>query len=94
MKTKKDVIAELANMTGMSKTDASEFLNAFIKIIYKSLLDGELVKLTGFGKFFVSENKKKFARNPLTGAQVPIKNKYLPKFKAGANFRKILNFQR
>jgi DNA-binding protein HU-beta len=49
---------------------------------------GNEVKLTGFGKFSVSQRAAREGRNPQTGATLQIPAKTVPKFGAGAELRR------
>lgn len=78
--TKKELMYNMAVEAGLSATDATRALNAFIKIVGKTLRKGEPVSIMGFGTFFVSDSttmqKKKVA---LVNA-IPEKEK-IPRFK-------------
>ncbi len=67
----------------MPKTKAEEVINFIIDEITKSLIKGEEVVLTGFGKFVVNKKPAREGRNPKTGETVHIAAKTVPKFRAG-----------
>ncbi len=81
--TKQDLVEVLAKKCGVSKSQAGECLNVTLDEIAKTLVKGQDVVLTGFGKFSVSKRKARTGRNPQTGKEIKIPAAKVPKFKAG-----------
>ncbi len=81
--TKQDLAEKLADKEGMPKTKAEETINFIIDEITKTLVKGDEVVITGFGKFVVSKKPQRQGRNPKTGETVTIPAKTVPKFRAG-----------
>ena len=54
---------------------------------------GDRVELRGFGAFSVKNRPARVGRNPRTGEQVDVGEKYVPQFKAGKEIRERLNRQ-
>ena len=52
---------------------------------------GDRVELRGFGAFSVKNRPARVGRNPRTGEQVDVGEKYVPQFKAGKEIRERLN---
>ena len=50
---KKQLITEIAQVSGVSLKDAEKMLNTTFDIIIGEMIAGNEVKLTGFGKFYV-----------------------------------------
>ena len=50
---KKQLITEIAQVSGVSLKDAEKMLNTTFDIIVGEMIAGNEVKLTGFGKFYV-----------------------------------------
>lgn len=80
---KTDIVAEVAQKTGMSKKDAEKALNAFIETVSEALQNGDKVQLVGFGSFEVRDRAPKEGINPQTGAKIMIPASKHPVFKAG-----------
>lgn len=78
--TKKELMYNMAVEAGLSTTDASKALNAFIKIIGKTLRKGEPVSIMGFGIFFVSDSTTMQKKKVDTENAVVEKEK-IPRFK-------------
>jgi integration host factor subunit alpha len=70
--TKKDLIYDIHDKTGLDKEIASEGLETFFEIIKSNLSKGEAVSFSGFGKFSVKEKRARRGRNPKTGAELII----------------------
>ena len=51
------------------------------------LAGGGRIEIRGFGSFSLRYRRARIARNPTTGAPVPVGAKYLPHFKAGKQLR-------
>jgi len=80
----------MAELAGLSKTDAGKALNAFIESVGKSLKSGHEVRLVGFGTFSVTHRKAREGRNPRTGETIKIAASKAPKFQAGAVLKKTI----
>lgn len=80
---KAELIAKMADDSGVTKTQANAALDSFVEAVTKTLKGGGKVTLVGFGTFSVSKRAARNGRNPQTGAVIKIKAKKVPKFKAG-----------
>src|SRR3546814_18954995 len=80
---KQDLIATVADSSGLTKGDASKAVEAVFDAITTSLKKGGEVRLVGFGTFSVSKRKASTGRNPRTGETMTIAASNQPKFKAG-----------
>lgn len=87
MANKNDLVAVVANDTGLSKTDAAKAVDAVFAAITDALKKGDEVRLVGFGTFAVSERAKSEGRNPRTGEKIEIPASKQPKFKAGKGLK-------
>jgi DNA-binding protein HU-beta len=80
---KNELIEELSDKTGFTKSDTQKFLNAYIESIQKALRNGNEVQLVGFGTFKVTDRKARTGRNPQTGKELQIPAKKVPSFRPG-----------
>jgi DNA-binding protein HU-beta len=80
---KAELIAKIADDTGITKTQANDTLDSFVEAVTKTLKNGGKVTLVGFGTFMVSERKARNGRNPQTGEVIKIKKRRVARFKAG-----------
>ncbi len=88
---KNDLIATVAERTGLSKTGAGEAVEATFDAIAKALKAGDEVKIIGFGNFTVSKRAASTGRNPRTGETIQIAASKSPKFKAGKGLKDAVN---
>lgn len=88
---KNDLVAKVADKSGLSKKDSEKAINAFIETVAGSLKAGDKVSVVGFGTFEVRERAARKGRNPQTGAEVKIPASKGVRFSAGASFKTLLN---
>ncbi len=88
---KVDLIAKVADDTGLSKTDATKAVDTVFDSITKALKKGDEVRLVGFGTFSVSKRAASTGRNPRTGEQINIPASKQPKFRAGKGLKDAVN---
>jgi DNA-binding protein HU-beta len=88
---KQELIASVADASGLTKADASKAVEAVFDGITGALKKGDEVRLVGFGTFSVSKRKASTGRNPRTGAPMEIKASSQPKFKAGKGLKDSVN---
>jgi len=88
---KNDLIAEVADNTGLSKTDATTAVECVFDQITKTLQGGDEVRIVGFGTFSVSQRAASEGRNPRTGEKIQIPASKQPKFKAGKGLKDAVN---
>ncbi len=89
--TKADLIKKIAATANINATEAKLALDATTEAIKQALTAGEKVQLIGFGTFSVNERPARDGKNPRTGEPLHIDAKKVAKFKAGADFEKLLN---
>ena len=71
--------------------DVENVVNAILNEITQALSEGNRVELRGFGAFSVKNRPARVARNPKTGTQVSVEEKWIPFFKTGKELRERLN---
>ena len=80
---KAELIAQISDEAGITKTQANSALDSFVDAVTKSLKKGDKVTLVGFGTFSVSKRQARNGRNPQTGEVIKIKARRVARFKAG-----------
>ncbi len=88
---KNDLIAQVADNTGLSKADAGKAVDSVFDSITSTLAGGGEVRLVGFGTFNVATRAASEGRNPRTGEKIQIPATKQPKFKAGKNLKSAVN---
>ena len=79
---KTELIAAVAEKTGLTKKDAERVVNATVDTIAESLVKGDKVAVSGFGNFEVKTREARVGRNPRTKETIQIPATRLPVFKA------------
>jgi DNA-binding protein HU-beta len=87
---KRDLIDAISGRMGDKKT-AAEAVNAVLETIQKTVAKGDKVAITGFGVFEKTIRPARMARNPATGAAIKVPRTSVPKFRAGADFKAMVN---
>jgi DNA-binding protein HU-beta len=87
---KRDLIDAISSRMGDKKT-ATEAVNAVLETIQAAVAKGDKVAITGFGVFEKSVRPARTARNPATGAAIKVPKTSVPKFRAGADFKALVN---
>ncbi|GLQ07160.1 HU family DNA-binding protein [Sneathiella chinensis] len=88
---KNDLVAAVAEISGLAKSDAAKGVDAVLEAITNALTSGDDVRLVGFGTFSVAERKASEGRNPRTGETIQIAASKQPKFKAGKALKDSVN---
>lgn len=88
---KRDLIAKIAQDTGITKSNATAAVESLVEGITKSLKKGQPISLVGFGKFKTAQRKARTARNPQTGAEIRIPKRRVVRFTAGKALRGAVN---
>lgn len=77
---------EIAEKTGIERTDVQTTIEAFMKTVKVSLEKGENVYLRGFGSFVIKKRAKKTGRNILKNTTIEIPAHNIPSFKPAKTF--------
>ena len=90
---KRDLIDAIAGRLGDKRT-ATEAVNAVLDTIQTAVAKGDKVSITGFGVFEKTVRPARTARNPATGASIKVPKSSVPKFRAGSDFKAMVNAKR
>ncbi len=72
----------LFEQIGLNKRESKDLIDAFFDLIAARLVDGEDVKISGFGNFHVRTKASRPGRNPRTGESVQIESRRVVTFHA------------
>jgi integration host factor subunit beta len=90
--TKSDLILRLAEKySHLLQRDIERIVNTVFDEISNALARNSRVELRGFGAFSVKKRDARQGRNPRTGENVSVTEKYVPFFKTGKQLRDRLN---
>ncbi len=80
--TKAHLADLLFDQIGLNKRESKDMLDSFFDLISDSLLEGEDVKISGFGNFQIRTKAPRPGRNPRTGESIPIEARRVVTFHA------------
>lgn len=83
---KADLVAAIAEKTGIAKVDVLVSLESFFKEVKGSLSEGENVYIRGFGSFVIKKRAKKIGRHIKENKSIEIPEHYIPSFKPAKVF--------
>ena len=84
--TKAEIVNDIAKNTGIEKVAVQASIEAFMKTVKESMVNGENVYLRGFGTFVVKRRAEKLGRNITANTTVVIQAHYIPAFKPAKSF--------
>ncbi len=84
--TKADIVAEIAEQTGLERAETLKVIESFMSSIKNSLSSGDNVYLRGFGSFIVKERAEKTGRNISKNTTIIIPAHNVPSFKPSKTF--------
>ena len=87
--TKHDIVNEVVNRTGLSKTRAEIAVETVFETMKRSMERGQRIELRGFGSFNVRPRKTGIGRNPRTGQEVIIPPAKTVRFRPGKDLKLI-----
>lgn len=83
--------AQLADLLfaqiGLNKREAKDMVDAFFDLISNTVVEGNDVKITGFGNFQVRTKSPRPGRNPRTGEPVAIEARRVVTFHASPKLK-------
>ena len=88
---KAGMVDRLAARTGLGKSAAKEAVDGVFAVIGDALVDGEEVRIAGFGTFGTRSRPARTGRNPRTGEAVSLSASTTPTFKAGKTLKDAVN---
>lgn len=88
--TQAELIAQLAEKTGVTKNKAEEMFKSLCGIIKNDLKKEGSIKLPGLGTFKLKQRAARTGRNPRTGQSIQIPARKVAKFEASKSFAEEL----
>jgi DNA-binding protein HU-beta len=85
--TKSELVDQVADRTGLPKSDAAHAVDAVLGTVQETLRRGGEITLSGFGKFHVGERGARLGVNPRTGERIQIAASRVPRFTPGTGLK-------
>ena len=89
--TKADLVQQVYQRNVLTKKQATEAVETFLRISKDSLIEGSDLLLSGFGKFNVRDKRHRRGRNPQTGDELILDARRVVTFKASGLLRNKIN---
>lgn len=90
--TKSELIDDIALQTPeIQRRDVELVVNTILQTMTDALSQGQRIEIRGFGSFVPKLRRGRAARNPRTGAEVKVPEKYVPFFTVGKELRERIN---
>lgn len=84
--TKAEIVKEISQETGIDSQTVLASVEAFMKVVKKSLIEEEEIYLRGFGSFIIKKRAQKTARNISQKTTIIIPEHNIPAFKPSKSF--------
>ena len=84
--TKAEIVADIANKTGIEKVAVQATVEAFMETVKNSMVQGQNVYLRGFGSFIIKKRAEKTGRNISRNTTLIIPAHNIPSFKPAKTF--------
>ena len=88
---KAEMADRLAARTGLNKAAARDVVDSMFAVIDEARVNGEEVRIAGFGTFTARTRPARTGRNPRTGEAISLSVSKSPSFKAGKAIRDAVN---
>ena len=89
--TKAQIVEMIAAQNGFAKNKSIEIVENLIEIIKHTLVSGDDVLVSGFGKFCVRQKGQRRGRNPFTGSDLMLSARKVVTFKCSGQLREKVN---
>lgn len=89
--TKAKIVETIEKTTDINKKEIRDLVKNFFNLITETLQQGEEVKLSGFGKFYLRDKSERPGRNPKTKEQFTISSRRVVKCRLGQKIKEIAN---
>ncbi|PIE47234.1 MAG: integration host factor subunit alpha [Gammaproteobacteria bacterium] len=89
--TKADMVEHIVHKLNLTHQEGRLLVDKFFEELSQSLVEGNEVKLSGFGNFELKDKRPRPGRNPKTGEEVTISARRVVTFKAGQKLRQMVD---
>ena len=84
--TRNDIIENISSI-GFTKKKSEEIFDAIVELMMTTLISGDDLLISGFGKFCVKEKDERLGRNPYTGENLMLEGTKVVTFKCSGKLR-------
>ena len=89
--TKANLVETVRNVCEFTEKDSRKLVDELFGIIKDTLVNGEDILISGFGKFYVKDKNERRGRNPATGEDMMLGLRRVVIFKCSGVLRDKIN---
>ncbi|MDO9530027.1 MAG: integration host factor subunit alpha [Syntrophales bacterium] len=89
--TKAEIIKSIQDQLGFPQNKSADIFESFLEIMKQSLVNGEDVMISGFGKFCINEKNARKGRNPQTGESIILEPRRVVTFRCSSRLKDKIN---
>jgi len=89
--TRAVLVKRLRDRVGLTQTDASACLETVLALVERALVNGEDVRLVGFGQFNLRQRAARMTVHPATGEPVPIEARQVVSFRPARGLKELID---
>jgi len=89
--TKANLVETVRDRCELTQKDSRKLVDKLVGSIKDTLVNGEDVLVSGFGKFYVKDKNKRRGRNPATGEDLMLGSRKVVRFKCSGVLRDKIN---
>ncbi len=89
--TKATITETISEKNNLSPPEARKTIEGLLEIIKSTLVSGENIMISGFGKFQVNEKSPRKGRNPATGNAMMLEKRRVVSFKCSGDLKNRIN---
>ena len=91
--TKEKVVDSVYNQVGLSKNQSRRVVESLLEITKQTLVKGENLLVSGFGKFIVKDKAARRGRNPQTKEDLQLRARRVVVFRTSGVLRRKINHE-
>lgn len=81
-------VIQLKRLT--NRAEVESLIDSFFGAITETLGQGEVVRLSGFGNFYLLDKNARPGRNPKTGEKIPVSARRVVTFRTGNKLKELI----
>lgn len=92
--TKADIVNALFEKVGLPKKEAQDVIELILNTMKETFVQGESIKISGFGTFNVRSKASRKGRNPKTGTEIEITPRKVVTFRPSNQLKEFIEGQK
>jgi len=88
--TKADIVNTLFEKVGLPKKEAQDIIEIILSTMKETFVEGESIKISGFGTFNVRKKGARRGRNPKTGEEIEITPRRVVTFRPSNQLKELI----